>query len=98
MSDDRTLKVGSLAYFDSFAGLIPCKVLSIDGPSGVPSSRQQVRFRVTSKRFERYGYRFAEVMSEWAIHVVPRKAIYANRQRVGLYRVIGTLPEGDVIL
>ncbi len=89
-TNDKTLAVGTFAYFDSFAGLIPCVVLSIEGPSGPASSRQQVRFKITSHKFERYGYRFGEVMSEWSLHVVPRKAIRANHTRIGHYTVIGT--------
>jgi hypothetical protein len=34
-----TLTVGCLAYFDSFAGLVPCWIVSFDGPAGTPNHR-----------------------------------------------------------
>jgi len=85
------LKVGDKAYFDSMAGLIPCKVLSITGPSGIASSRQQVQFRITTAKFERYGYKRGEVMSEWALHVVPRRNVSFRKYgaRIRAYQVIG---------
>jgi hypothetical protein len=44
------LKSGILAYLDTFAGMIPCKVLSVKGESGPPSSSQDVTVRLTASR------------------------------------------------
>lgn len=84
-----TLTKGSKAYYDTFAGLIPCKVLSITGESGIPSSRQSVRFRITTGKFERYGYKRGEVIETWSLHVPPREAIRFKdySARIGHYDV-----------
>lgn len=41
----HTLKTGILAYFDTFAGMIPCKVLQITGRPGIASSAQSVNMK-----------------------------------------------------
>lgn len=38
----ETLRTGDLAYFDSFCGLIPCKVLRMQGISGGANSTQTI--------------------------------------------------------
>ena len=82
------LKANSLAYFDSFSGLIPCKVICINGPSGRASSEQKVMVRLTANR---RGYKKGEVLTEWALHVVPRDAVYFrdHSARIGSYLVEG---------
>ena len=78
-----TLTNGSLAYYDCFAGLIPCKVLSITGTSGMCGSDQQVTFKLTASRG---AYKRGEVLNSWGLHVVPRGAVRGNRIRS--YQVI----------
>ena len=73
----RVLKTGDLAYFDCFAGLIPCKVLAITGShgaasTGFASSSQTVRFKLTARRG---AYRRGEVLESFGLHVVPRGAV-----------------------
>jgi hypothetical protein len=67
-----TLKAGELAYFDSFSGLIPCKVLSIKGESGRANSTQEVTFQITASLGP---YKRGELMRSNALRVVPRDAI-----------------------
>lgn len=67
-----TLKAGELAYFDSFAGLIPCKVLSINGESGQANSKQEVTFQITAPRGP---YKRGELVRSSARWVIPRDAI-----------------------
>ena len=73
----ETLRTGDLAYFDSFWGLIPCKVLRIEGLSGVANSAQTVTCQITSSnRQSMYAaYKRGEIMVTSALHVVPRKAV-----------------------
>ena len=47
------LKSGALAYFDTFAGLVPCKVDRIEGADRAdnrPSSEQTAHFTLTAPR------------------------------------------------
>jgi len=67
-----TLKAGALAYFDSFVGLVPCKVLSIKGESGRANSAQEVTFKITASRGP---YKRGEIMRRSALWVVPRGAV-----------------------
>jgi len=81
-----TLKTGSPAYYDGLHGLVPCKVVSITGPSGRPSSAQQVNLVVTrNTRLYAPGYRF----SVWALHAIPPKAIRRRKYstRITVYTV-----------
>lgn len=74
----NTLKTGDLAYFDCFAGLIPCKVTSIVGLSGPCGSNQNVTVILTAARG---AYRKGESLTSWGLHIVPRKAVRALRSR-----------------
>lgn len=73
-----TLKIGDLAYFDSFSGMIPCKVLGITGRSGIASTAQVVAFKLTACRG---AYKAGEQLECSGLHVVPRKAVRGNRIR-----------------
>ena len=75
-----TLKTGDLAYYDSLAGCLPCKVLSITGHSGPGGSSQTVTFKLTADR-SRYGFKRSEVLTAWGLHVCPRRAVHGNRIR-----------------
>ena len=67
-----TLKANEAAYYDSFVGLVPCKVLSITGESGQASSKQEVTFRVTASLGP---YKRGEILSRDALSVVPRATV-----------------------
>lgn len=71
-----TLKSGQLAYLDSFAGAIPCKVLSITGTSGRAGSDQTATVRLTAGRG---AYKRGEVLTYWGMYVIPRQCLRGNR-------------------
>jgi hypothetical protein len=82
-----TLRSGDLAYYDSFAGLIPCKVIHITGhTSETATSEADVTVRLTATRG---AYRKGETLSGWSLHIVPRAAVFTSRgqHRIGPYRV-----------
>jgi len=74
-----TLKADGAAYYDSFVGLIPCKVLSIRGKSGQATSKQEVTFRVTASLGP---YRRGEILVRDALSVVPRAAVKRRKHGV----------------
>ena len=84
----ETLKTGSLAYFDTFAGIIPCKVLKIERLTDaipknyVASSSTLATIKLTATRG---AYKRGEILQEWSLHVIPRKAVKGNR--IKSYRV-----------
>jgi hypothetical protein len=71
-----TLKTGMLAYFDSFTGLIPCKVVSITGKSGISASSQTVTLQTTAKRSV---YDSGETIVTSGLRAVPRDAVRHSR-------------------
>ncbi len=76
---NHVLKSGDLAYFDSFAGLVACRVQTITGTSGVASTAQTVRFRITAAGNKTSNR--GEILETSALHVCPRNAVH----RVGLF-------------
>jgi hypothetical protein len=66
-----SLKVGNLAYFDSFAGLVPCWIVAIVGPAGNPSTEQRVTVKFTAKRGP---YKRNETIETSGLRVCPRGA------------------------
>lgn len=72
------LRSGCLAYLDSFAGLVPCRVLSI-GPGSLVM--QSVRVEITAKHGP---YHKGETVETNGLHAVPRKAVYC---RGGHYKI-----------
>lgn len=74
----QTLKTGDLAYFDTFSGCIPCKVVKITGESGSAASSQAVVVVLTAGRG---AYKRGERHAAWGLHVAPRKSVKGNRIR-----------------
>ena len=74
-----TLKAGAPAYFDCFAGLVPCRVLSIKGESGRASSEQEVAFEITASLGP---YKRGEILSSDALSVVPRDSVKRRKHGV----------------
>ena len=68
----ETLKVGSFAYYDSFSGLIPCKVIALGGPSGTVNSNQRAAIKLTAPLGP---YKTGEKLYLSCLQVVPRKAV-----------------------
>lgn len=74
-----TLKADGAAYYDSVAGLIPCRVLSIRGESGLASSKQEVTIAITASLGP---YKRSEILSSDALSVVPRAAVKRRKHGV----------------
>lgn len=86
---DNVLRVGAPAIWDSFAGPVPIAVLEITGPSGQPTSRNQVRFRLTANRGP---YKKGEEFTFSALHVAPKASLI---RRSGQYRITRYTVEGS---
>lgn len=80
------LSVGCLAYFDTFAGLVPCVVKAISGTSPNPISSVEVQFKITA---DRGAYRKGELLKSSSLWVVPRGAIRRRQYQstIGHYTV-----------
>jgi len=73
-ADRNVFHEGTAAYYDTFAGLIPCKVLAIEqagygfrcGPYNV------IRFKLTA---DRGAYKKGEILTADAMRVPPQKMI-----------------------
>ena len=66
---------GTFAFFDTFSGCIPCKVLSVEGAPG-NSSNCKVTIQLTAKRG---AYLRGEVLESNALWVIPRPHVRGNR-------------------
>lgn len=79
--------VGDLAYFDSFAGLIPCKVIAVDTPPSLTHDLgTRVTVKVTADRSAVGFKRGEEITTECAHRVVPRCRVHT---RGGIQRISG---------
>jgi len=76
-----TLKADVAAYYDSVAGLIPCRVLSIRGESGLASSKQEVTIAITASLGP---YTRGEILRCAALWVVPRAAVKRRKYGVAI--------------
>jgi hypothetical protein len=74
----------TLAYLDSFIGLVPCKVLSVED--------RAVTLKITATRGP---YKRGEVLTRYANSVVPRPAVWRRKHQYAIrpYKWEGT-PEG----
>jgi hypothetical protein len=77
----KPLAVNQLAYYDSFTGLIPCKVVSITGTPGFASTAQEVKLTVTAPR---KGYLKGDTIITTGLNAVPRGAVHVS---CGCYRI-----------
>lgn len=65
-----------LAYLDSFAGMVPCRVLEL--------SRDTARVQFTATRG---AYVKGSILDVRTARVVPRAALFRSRQRPGQYGI-----------
>ena len=81
-----TLTVGALAYYDSFAGLLPCRVTAITGESGMCGTSQRVTATLTAHRG---AWRKGEQVETFGHSVCPRSSIVvrAHQYRIRAYAV-----------
>jgi hypothetical protein len=76
------LAQGALAYYDSFNGLIPCRVLSVRRTAKAKHGNigeTTVLFRITAQR---PGYQIGEVLESIGTHVVPRGVIRSHNHQI----------------
>lgn len=67
--------IGTLAYIDSFGGLIPCKVIEINE---IP---RKITVKVTANR---PGYKRNEIVTYHASWIIPRSSVYIS---CGKYKI-----------
>jgi hypothetical protein len=60
--------INELAYFDSFSGMIPCKVINIDN--------DKITVKLTCKRG---AYKRGEILTFNTLHIIPRDSVRKNR-------------------
>ena len=60
--------INELAYFDSFSGMIPCKVINIDN--------DRITVKLTGKRG---AYKRGEILTFNTLHIIPRDSVRKNR-------------------
>lgn len=81
--------IGTLAFFDSFAGLIPCRVESIHDtiPAGNSlrgkTNQCVIRAKITANRG---AYLKGDKIESTALHIIPRN--HVSRRKYGA-RIIG---------
>jgi hypothetical protein len=71
-----TLRVGDVAKFDAFGGLLPCKVLSLSGSAPYATSAVKARIRITR---DIRGYKRGAEIDTSSLHVVPLGAIHRRK-------------------
>ena len=65
----------TLAFLDSFAGLVPCRVLSIECDAA--SRINCIRIRITGRKIR--AYKPGQILELTGRAVVPRHAVRGNR-------------------
>jgi hypothetical protein len=80
--------IGTLAYFDGFSGMIPCKVIAIRDTHANnawrgTSSACYIDVKLTAKRG---AYKRGEIITSTALHIVPRT--HARFPRNGMARIL----------
>jgi hypothetical protein len=97
---NTVLKKGTKAFYDTFNGLIPCKVLSVadrwkaepdqkyrfELTHGGASTRYRVTFQLTA---DRGAYRKGETLEASSLDVIPPGAVRQHQysQTIGYYTV-----------
>jgi hypothetical protein len=73
--------INELAYFDSFSGMIPCKVIAIENDQtfdynkGIPTS-DKITIKLTGNC---KAYKRGETIVSNSIHIVPRESVHHNK-------------------
>jgi hypothetical protein len=74
----KTYGVRTLAYLDTFAGLVPCVIVAIDGESigRRAVGEKSITIRLTATRG---AYKRGEILRESAVDVPPRNCVIRRR-------------------
>jgi hypothetical protein len=75
------VKIMTLAYLDSFAGMVPCKIVAVGDWS---NDESEARIRITATRGAHKRGMFETVR---LARLCPRSALYRSRQHCGQYRI-----------
>jgi hypothetical protein len=73
--------VNELAYYDTFSGMIPCKVIAIDTDKsfdydkGIPTS-DKITVKLTANC---QAYKRGEIITDNSMHIIPRESVRCNR-------------------
>jgi hypothetical protein len=82
MTPIYTFRRGTLVYFDSFEGTVPCRILE------AWRSGNEWRFRLQATA-QRGPYQRGAIISDFpGRYVIPRGALYRSRQAYGQYRIL----------
>lgn len=86
------LKTGDNAYWDTFAGVVPCKVLSIQGADGMCSTNQRVKIKLTAGRGP---YVSGEEHEDFGHSVLPKQCLLHRQYSsvIGPYAVQADQPK-----
>jgi len=80
----NTYPAGTLAYIDSFCGLIPCKVIEVTQERNFAGSLLTFcKVKVTARR---PGFLRGEIANHDALYIIPRNHVYT---RCGQFRIRG---------
>lgn len=71
------LKAGCLAYFDSFAGLVPCKVLRVSDDPDIAGTLVQITA-------DRGAYKRGTCECSNVLHTIPRECIRRSRYKCSI--------------
>lgn len=78
----KTYSINTLAYIDSFGGLVPCKALEVIYEQAIGAMVYvNVRAKITANRA---GYRKGEIVTQRGNYIVPRKQVFI---RDGKYQI-----------
>jgi len=69
-----------LAYIDSYAGLVACKVLEIEE---TPNRVRWCKIRVTSRNHADFGYPCGKIMDFTSRAIVPRDKVIRKKSMAG---------------
>lgn len=80
--ETKIYRAGELAYYDTFSGLIPCKVIEVIlWGSGKTIQSGKVKIKLTA---DRQAYKRGEILEVTADNVIPRNHI---RTSSGKYKI-----------
>ena len=95
LADKNVFRAGTLAYYDTFAGLIPCKVMTVRRKGygfRVEPRDDAVQFEITETRG---AYTKGEVISSEARMVPPRKMIKKRQYSNTIMTCYSYVPETE---
>ncbi len=83
------LKAGCAAYYDSFQGLIPCRIVSIAGPCDGPKPASSAYSVVAEVSKDFRSYKKKEIIKSSSLWFPPKESIIRGKYntKIGFYFV-----------